>query len=58
MVEQNNNRRSNVSITYNGETMTLAQFSRKYAEPNGVQYKVFWHRYRKLNWDIEKCIIP
>ena len=58
MVVQNNNRRSNVHITYNGETLTLAEFVRKYAIPNGVDYKKFWHRYRKLNLDVEKCIVP
>jgi len=58
MVEQNNNRRSNIKVEFRGEFLTLAQLSRKYAEPNGVPYKQFWSRFRKQGWDLEKCILP
>lgn len=56
MVEQNNNRISNVHIEYCGVKYTLADFARKFAIPNGVSYKLFWERFRKLGWPIEDCI--
>ena len=53
---QQNNRRNNVYIEYNGEKLTLRQIAKKYSEPKGISYKTLWGRYKKLKWDLEKSI--
>lgn len=40
--EQANNRRSNIRVTYNGETKTLKQW----AEESGVKYGTVYYRYK------------
>ena len=47
--EQQNNTRKNVSITYNGETKTLAQW----ADAFGINYSTFMSRYYR-GWTIER----
>ena len=49
---QQNNRRNNVIIEYDGCSYTLAQLS----ELTGIPYKTLHKRIRVLNWDIEKAI--
>ena len=56
MIEQNNNRISNVYVEYEGVKYTLAEFARKYAAPNGIPYWKFWRRFRKCGMPIEDCI--
>lgn len=51
MVEQQNNRRNNHFVDYNGETRTLAEWSRII----GINYDVLQMRINKLNWPIEKA---
>ena len=51
---QQNNRRNNVRIEYNGTIYTLAQLS----EVTGVPYKTLHRRIRSLKWDIERAVIP
>lgn len=49
--EQSNNRRSNITITYNGKTQTLKQW----AENLKVSYSTLYMRY-KNNWDIKNVL--
>jgi hypothetical protein len=49
--EQANNRRTNVFITYNNETLTLAQWGKKI----GVSGSTIAHRL-KIGWSIEKTL--
>lgn len=46
---QQNNKRSNRLITYNGETKTLSQWAKKL----GLDYKLVWLRLYRLNWSAE-----
>ena len=48
--EQQNNKRDNVIYTFNGETLTLAQWSEKL----GICYKTLQKRIR--NWGVEKAL--
>lgn len=48
---QANNRRSNVHLTYNGRTQTIAQWS----EELGINYKCLWKRH-KLGWPDKECL--
>ena len=50
--EQNNNRRNNVVVTYNGETMTLHELSERYTD---ISYKTLWARLNK-GWDLSSAI--
>lgn len=50
--EQANNRRSNVNITYNGQTRTLKQWS----EVIGLSYNTLWWRW-KAGWDIPSLLL-
>lgn len=50
--EQNNNRRNNVIVTYNGETMTLHELSERYTD---IQYKTIWARLN-AGWDLHNAI--
>lgn len=49
--EQANNRRSNVRLTYNGKTQTIAQW----AEELNIHYKCLWKRH-KLGWSDKECL--
>ena len=48
--EQANNKRDNIFITYNGETLTLSQWSRKL----NIKYMTLYHRLKSYKWSIEK----
>ena len=48
---QNNNRRNNVFLTYNGETKTITQWARYFDKDPAV-----FRRRLSLGWDIEKVI--
>lgn len=48
---QQNNKTTNVFVTYNGETMTLKQLCDKH----GKKYNTVYGRYKK-GWSIEKCL--
>jgi len=47
---QNNNKRSNILVTFNGETKTLSQW----ADTIGVPYMYFWKKYRQEHVQIDK----
>lgn len=49
---QNNNRRNNVVVTYNGETMTLHELSERYPD---VGYKTLWARIN-AGWSLHDAI--
>ena len=49
---QNNNRRNNVVVTYNGETMTLHELSERYTD---VGYKTLWARIN-AGWNLRDAI--
>lgn len=53
---QQNNRRDNVYVEYNGEKLTLRQLSKKYTEQKGITYKTLWYRFSVAKWDLDKCI--
>ena len=50
--EQNNNRRNNVIVTYNGETMTLHELSERYTN---MQYRTLWARLN-AGWTIADAV--
>jgi hypothetical protein len=50
--EQANNKRTNRYLTYNGKTMTMAEWSRE----SGVPYSVLRSRIYKLGWSIEDAL--
>lgn len=50
--EQANNTRTNHYLTYNGETKTLAQWSREL----GIKYHIIVHRVNKWNWGIKELV--
>lgn len=50
--EQNNNRRNNIVVTYNGETMTLHELSERYTD---ISYKTIWARLN-AGWDLHNAI--
>lgn len=52
MVEQNRNRRDNVLLTFDGETMTMAEW----ADQVGISAKVIQIRLRSLGWDVERAL--
>lgn len=52
-VEQANNRRTNVTITHRGLTLTMAQWARFI----GVSRKVLWKRF-KLGWTNDRALAP
>lgn len=51
-ITQMNNTTLNRTFAYNGETLTVAELSRKY----NIPYKLLHKRLCYLNWDIEKAI--
>ena len=50
MLEQSNNKRSNVNITYKGKTQTLTQCSKELGINRGTLNSRFIHK-----WPLEKC---
>lgn len=52
MLEQANNRNSNVDITYNGKTQTLKQWS----EQIGIPYQTLQYRICDAGWSIERSL--
>lgn len=50
--KQSNNQRSNVLITFQGKTRTIAQWARKI----GVTYHTLYLRIKRRNWPIEKAL--
>lgn len=49
--EQQNNKRTNTNITYNGETHNLKQW----AEIKGINYKALWKRLHD-GWSVERAL--
>lgn len=52
MREQNNNRLNNRRITFNGETLTLMEWSRR----TGLPRETIHHRLGKLGWPLEQAM--
>lgn len=50
--EQCNNRRTNLLVTYNGETKTFSQWIEEY----NADYDLVFQRYKKLHWDFGKAL--
>lgn len=50
--EQNNNRRDNFHITYNGKTLTMAQW----ADRLGMRYGTLQMRIWKYGWSVEEAL--
>lgn len=50
--EQANNRRTNVLITYQGETLNLSQWCKRF----GKDYRLVHNRMRKNGWSFEKAM--
>lgn len=50
--DQANNRRSNIRITYNGETRNLSEWCKIY----GRDYRFVHNRIRKSGWDFERAM--
>jgi len=51
-IEQSNNKRNNVKITYNGKTLTISQWARMI----GVDMRVIWSRINVRHWSIKKTL--
>ena len=51
-ITQANNRSSNVRITFNGETHTLAEWSRIFK----IQPQTLYYRINRAKWSIEKTL--
>ena len=49
---QNNNKRSNHYLTYNGETLTLAQWAKKF----GINKNTLYSRIVKYGWNVERSL--
>lgn len=49
---QNNNRRNNHLISYNGETHTI----REWEKIKGINSGTLWNRIMILNWDVERAL--
>lgn len=50
--DQANNRRTNINITYKGETKNMKQW----AIDVGIPYSVVWQRMQKLGWSAERAL--
>ena len=50
--ENNNSKRNNVLIEYNGEKYTISQLAKKH----NLRYSLFRTRVNKFNWSIEKAL--
>lgn len=51
--ENQNNRRDNILVEYNGEKLTLSELSDKYE----VGYKLLWRRFIKYKWELHRAIV-
>lgn len=51
-VENMNNRRGCVKVSYNGETLTIAQWAKRYNIPQGTLHS----RYFQLKWDFHRAL--
>lgn len=51
VIQQNNNKRTNIIIDYNGQKLTLKQLS----EVVGINYRTLYDRYRK-GWSLERMV--
>ena len=51
-VEQNNNRRDNVWITYQEETHTISEWARI----RGMSVTTLWSRLKEYHWPVEKAL--
>jgi len=49
---QASNKRSNIMVTYNGETMCLAGWS----EVFGIRYQLLWERIVKYGWSAQRAL--
>ncbi len=49
---QSNNRRSNVNLTFNGSTQTIAQW----AEQLDIKFNTLQSRLKYLNWSVERAL--
>ena len=52
MKEQSNNRRSNHTVSFNGETHTIAEW----AAIKGLEYGTLKARIKRYHWSIEKAL--
>lgn len=52
MKKQNNNKRNNHLITYNGKTQTIAEW----ADEIGIKYFTLYMRINRYHWTIEKAL--
>ena len=50
--EQDNNKRNNILLTFEGETKTLAQWG----ECKKIPYKVLYQRIKHLRWTVERAL--
>ena len=50
--QQARNRRSNVALTFNGETLLLEDWIKR----SGIPRMTFWNRLNTLHWPIEKAL--
>ena len=50
-LEQANNKRNNIRISYDGQIMTIAEWSRYL----GIAYQTLYNRIHNLKWDIERA---
>jgi len=51
-LEQANNKRNNVFLTWDGETRTTAEWSRH----TGISTQLLWHRLNTLGWSVERAL--
>lgn len=51
--EQNNNKRNSKKITYKGETLTVAQWAKRYK----IEYKTLYDRLFKFHWNTEDAFM-
>lgn len=49
---QNNNKRNNYLISYNGETHTIAEWARM----KSIPYSMLYQRITRLHWNVEKAL--
>ena len=52
VVEQNNNKRDNYMITYDGKTLTMAQWARE----TSIPYKTLQQRLYTHHWSVERAL--
>src|SRR5262249_18282820 len=52
LIEQANNKRSNVRLTFNGRTQSIKQW----AMETGIPYKTLYYRIRYSSWPVEEAL--